>query len=66
MRRYPHLKRESRPLTEEFLGSRDCVLIVTDHSAYDWRWIVDHSPLIVDTRNATRGIEAEPGRIIRA
>jgi UDP-N-acetyl-D-glucosamine dehydrogenase len=66
MRRYPHLKRDSQPLSIEYLGSRDCVLIVTDHSAYDWPWIVEHSPLIVDTRNATRGIEAPAGRVVRA
>ena len=66
MRRYPHLKRESRPLSGDFLGSRDCVLIVTDHSAYDWAWIVDHSPLVVDTRNATRGVPASAGRVVRA
>ena len=66
MRRYPHLKRDSRPLSAAGLGSTDCVLIVTDHSAYDWPWIVEHSSLVVDTRNATRGISAPPGRIVRA
>ena len=34
----------------------DCVLIVTDHSDYDYAWIVQHASLVVDTRNATRGI----------
>ena len=38
--------------------SRDCVLIVTDHSAYDWNWIAQHAPLIVDTRNATKNVVA--------
>jgi UDP-N-acetyl-D-glucosamine dehydrogenase len=38
------------------LGQYDCVLIVTDHSSYDYRKIVDESQLVVDTRNATRGI----------
>jgi UDP-N-acetyl-D-glucosamine dehydrogenase len=38
------------------LGEYDCVLIVTDHSDYDYRRIVDESQLVVDTRNATRGI----------
>jgi UDP-N-acetyl-D-glucosamine dehydrogenase len=66
MRRYPHLKRDSRPLSSEYLGSRDCVLIVTDHSSFDWPWIVEHSRLVVDTRNATRGVLAPPGRVIRA
>jgi hypothetical protein len=44
----------SRELTPEYLASQDLVLIVTDHSAYNWPWIVEHSPLIVDTRNATK------------
>jgi UDP-N-acetyl-D-glucosamine dehydrogenase len=66
MRRYPELKRDSQELTREYLGSRDCVLIVTDHSSYDWPWIVDHSRLVVDTRNATRGLISTVGRIVRA
>jgi UDP-N-acetyl-D-glucosamine dehydrogenase len=40
------------------LGQYDCVLIVTDHSHYDYRQIVQESQLVVDTRNATRGIES--------
>ena len=42
-----------RELTEEVLGSFDLVLIHTDHSAYDWTWVVEHSALVLDTRNAT-------------
>jgi UDP-N-acetyl-D-glucosamine dehydrogenase len=41
------------------LGQYDCVLIVTDHSDYDYRRIVRESQLVVDTRNATRGIKDE-------
>jgi UDP-N-acetyl-D-glucosamine dehydrogenase len=37
----------------------DCVLIVTDHSDYDYRWIAQHASLVVDTRNAMRGIHGE-------
>jgi UDP-N-acetyl-D-glucosamine dehydrogenase len=66
MRKYPHLKKESRPLSAEYLASRDCVLIVTDHSAYDWPWIVGHASLVVDTRNATRGVAGAPGKVVRA
>src|SRR5437660_5852903 len=40
----------------ENLGQYDCVLIVTDHSDYDYQRIVEESKLVVDTRNATRGI----------
>jgi UDP-N-acetyl-D-glucosamine dehydrogenase len=38
------------------LAQFDCVLIVTDHSDYDYRRIVEESQLVVDTRNATKGI----------
>jgi UDP-N-acetyl-D-glucosamine dehydrogenase len=40
------------------LGEYDCVLIVTDHSDYDYRRIVSEAKLVVDTRNATRGIDS--------
>ncbi len=40
------------------LGQFDCVLIVTDHSDYDYARIVRESQLVVDTRNATRGIQS--------
>src|SRR6266853_4258426 len=40
------------------LGQYDCVLIVTDHSDYDYQRIVRESQLVVDTRNATRGIRS--------
>ena len=39
-RRHPNLNMESQELTPEYLESRDCVVIVTDHSAYDWERIV--------------------------
>ncbi len=38
----------------EDLGSYDCVLILTDHSVYDYRTIVAEAQLVIDTRNATR------------
>jgi UDP-N-acetyl-D-glucosamine dehydrogenase len=41
------------------LGGYDCVLIVTDHSDYDYDRIVRESQLVVDTRNATKGIQNE-------
>jgi UDP-N-acetyl-D-glucosamine dehydrogenase len=40
------------------LGQYDCVLIVTDHSDYDYEKIVRESKLVVDTRNATKGISS--------
>jgi len=50
------LQMKRAPL-EDF-GQYDCVLIVTDHSDYDYARIVRESQLVVDTRNATRGISA--------
>ena len=51
------LEMKSTPLNqiEEF----DCVLIVTDHSSYDYRDIVRRAKLVVDTRNATQGINRD-------
>jgi UDP-N-acetyl-D-glucosamine dehydrogenase len=66
MRHYPNLRLESQELTPEFLQTLDCVLIVTDHSAYDWSTIVPHSNLIVDTRNATRSVTKGRERIVKA
>jgi UDP-N-acetyl-D-glucosamine dehydrogenase len=43
----------------ENLGQYDCVLIVTDHSDYPYKRIVEESQLVVDSRNATRGIKSE-------
>jgi UDP-N-acetyl-D-glucosamine dehydrogenase len=66
MRHYPHLHMESRPLTPEYLKGQDCLLIVTDHSAYDWPAILEHARLLVDTRNATRGVTKHRERVVRA
>jgi UDP-N-acetyl-D-glucosamine dehydrogenase len=45
------------------LGQYDCVLIMTDHSDYDYHAIEDQSQLVVDSRNATKGIKSE--KIVR-
>jgi UDP-N-acetyl-D-glucosamine dehydrogenase len=42
----------------ENLGQYDAVMIVTDHSSYDYKAIVDQAQLVVDTRNATKGIDS--------
>jgi len=40
------------------LEQYDAVVIVTDHSSYDYRAIVEQARLVVDTRNATKGIDS--------
>jgi len=64
--RHHNIRLDSEPLTEEFLAVQDCVVIVTDHSVYSYEWIMRHSRLIVDTRNATAGLTAGRCRIVKA
>ncbi len=54
--RHYNLNMTSTPL--ENLGQYDCVMILTDHTDYDYQRIVDESQLVVDTRNATKGIKS--------
>ena len=56
----------SSPLTAEFLAAQDCVLIATDHTAYDYDFIVRHARLVVDTRNATREVKEGREKIVKA
>lgn len=37
----------------------DCILIATNHSSYDYKWVVDNSQLVVDTRNATSRMKSK-------
>jgi len=61
-----NFKMDSTPLSAELLAGMDAVIIITDHSAYDFGDIVRHSKLIIDTRNATKGIKTQSGKIIMA
>ena len=56
----------STELTPEFLEVQDCVLIATDHSAYDYDFLVQHSELVLDTRNATKNVTLGRERIRKA
>ncbi len=57
---------ESLPLTPEMLGTMDAALIVTDHAGVDYEMVVRHTPLVVDTRNATRGVREGREKILKA
>jgi UDP-N-acetyl-D-glucosamine dehydrogenase len=46
-------------LKASVLSEADCVLVTTDHSLYDWPWVVANSRLVVDTRNVTQGIHGK-------
>lgn len=60
------LKMNSRDLSAAMLKKYDVVLISTDHSEYDYDWIVRNSQLVVDTRNATAKVKAGRSKIFKA
>lgn len=64
--RHFRIPMDCSPLTPEYLAGQDCVLIATDHSAYDYEFIVRHAPLVVDTRNATRNVRVGREKICKA
>ena len=66
MRHYDVPAMTSCPLTPELLAAQDCVLIATDHSAYDYAMIVRHAQLVVDTRNATKHVTQGREKIVKA
>jgi UDP-N-acetyl-D-glucosamine dehydrogenase len=55
----------STALTPETLAAADCVVIATDHAAVDWAMVRAHARVIVDTRNALKGVEGGGARVIR-
>jgi UDP-N-acetyl-D-glucosamine dehydrogenase len=54
----------SVPLTPDALAGADAVVIVTDHKAYDWQFVVDHATLVIDTRNATGKCTPSRARVV--
>jgi len=66
----PKLKLKDREfvsvnLTKEELENSDVVVITTDHSAYDYDFIVKHAKAIVDTRNATKNVKNRGTKVLR-
>jgi UDP-N-acetyl-D-glucosamine dehydrogenase len=52
-------------LTAQTLAQFDAIVIATDHSSYDYAFIVRHARLVIDTRNATRQVTEFPEKIVR-
>jgi UDP-N-acetyl-D-glucosamine dehydrogenase len=62
----PHLRLEGGDLTalpEDTAAAADCTVIITDHSTFDYRGLLERAPLIVDTRNALKGYSS--AKIVR-
>jgi len=57
---------DSTELTPETLAAVDCILLATDHSAYDYQFIMEHADLIIDTRNAFTGLKGAAGKVVQA
>jgi UDP-N-acetyl-D-glucosamine dehydrogenase len=55
---------ESVPLSAEALAAADLVLILTDHSAVDYAFVVRHARLVLDTRFATRGLACDRAKVV--
>ncbi len=64
MRHYDYSHMRSVELTPQVLSAYDCVVILTNHSGYDYEMVVDVSQLIVDARNATRHVTRNRNRIV--
>jgi len=61
--KFDHFNLKSAAVDEETLSGIDCAVLVTDHTAFDYEFILKHAQVIFDTRNAYKGIKSE--KIIR-
>jgi UDP-N-acetyl-D-glucosamine dehydrogenase len=64
--RHYRVNQDSVPLTPERLRQSDLVLIVTDHAAVDYAAVVQHAPLVVDSRDATRKVRGAAKHVVLA
>jgi UDP-N-acetyl-D-glucosamine dehydrogenase len=64
--RHHSLEMKSITLTPEALAKYDCVVVSTHHSSYNWQQVADHAQLIVDSRNAMKGVKGRRDHIVAA
>ncbi len=55
---------KSHPITPELLEQSACALILTAHSSFDYQMIVDHAPIVFDTRNGTGKVKQNRHKIV--
>ncbi len=60
------IEMRSVPLDARTLEATDCVVIVTDHAAIDWKLIAKSASLVVDSRNAMKGLHGLKARVVKA
>ena len=66
MRNYDFSRLASEELTPDLLARQDAVVIATDHTGVDYARVVEHAPLVIDTRNATRALREGRANVILA
>jgi UDP-N-acetyl-D-glucosamine dehydrogenase len=64
--RHHDLQMTSITLTPAALAGYDCVVVATNHSAYDWQMVADNAKLLVDTRGVTRKVTGRRDHIVQA
>ena len=58
-------RQRSRRLTAAALKAADCVVLLTNHSAVDYKLVLRHAPVIVDTRNQYQGLARPTARVVK-
>ena len=61
----PSARLVARMLDGDRLAGADCVVIATDHRCVDYKRVVELAPLVVDTRNATRGVAPRRNTVVK-
>jgi len=56
-------KHKSRKLTKSLVEKADVTVILTNHSSYDYQWIVDNARAVFDTRNATKMVKRKRNKV---
>ena len=64
--RHYEIEMESVELSSQNLAQTDAVVIVTDHTGVDYESVVEHAPIVVDTRNATKNVQKSRDKIVKA
>ena len=65
LRHYNLEEMKSVPVNESTISAYNAVVISTDHSDYDYKWIYSHAKLIIDTRNAI-GAPLGDSKVVKA
>jgi len=65
MRRH-NLRMTSVALSAETVAQYDCLIVATNHDAYDWPWLAEQAKLIVDTRGALRHVGGSKAHVVQA